>query len=45
MRKLSSFLCGLLTLEQGVKFIGTNDIGCLIVNILLAILASTTAKF
>lgn len=38
-------MCGLLTLEQGVKFIGANDIGCLIVNIFLAILASTVAKF
>ena len=38
-------MCGLLTLEQGVKFIGTNDIGCLIVNIFLAILASTVDKF
>jgi hypothetical protein len=39
MHKLSSFLCGLLTLEQGVKFIGMNDIGCLVVNIFIAILA------
>ena len=39
MKRLSSFLCGLLTLEQGTKLIGSNDIGCLIVNILLAVLA------
>lgn len=38
-------MCGLLTLEYGVKFIGANDIGCLVVNILLAILASSVDKF